>query len=95
MNLTEKVEGFIKTYGRTVGADAEWEAVYHLRHDEIEYAFEGLVIDLMKAGIRPSQKEGEGWLQLAEELGLWDEGVIDADFGDNLRSWLGSTDRDQ
>ena len=88
MDKTSRVAAFIKAYGPTVCADAEWDAAYHLRHDEIEYAFEGLVIDLMKAGVRPSQSDGEDWLKLAEDLGLREEGVIDADFWENLKRWI-------
>ena len=61
--------------------------MHYFDHDEYEMAYEGLLIDLIKANRRPSNFEFGVWRELAVDLGLDRETVFDSRLWPKFLSW--------
>ena len=62
-----------------------------LHHDEYEMALEGLVLELARQGIKPTEADAALWLTHARRLGCDAEPAFDPDFGSKLIQWTGTS----
>ena len=70
-----------------LGASAISGVDHYVEHAEYEMAFEGLVLELMKAGWRPPSSDFAAWKALAVEFDLDRESVFDGDFWSKFTQW--------
>ncbi len=87
MEPIAKIDGIIRTCRSLLPADAISEVEHYFAHGEHEMAFEGLVIELMRADVVPPAFAYEDWCALARELGLDKDSVFDGEFWTKFVTW--------
>ncbi|MFG0293770.1 MAG: hypothetical protein ACF8MJ_11565 [Phycisphaerales bacterium JB050] len=88
----ERVKEIIEACRPLLGDDTLEEVDHYLTHDEWEMAFEGLLIELMRADVVPPTYDFEKWCALLRDLGLDEDSVFDAYLWDKFVAW-GKTKR--
>lgn len=73
---------------RSVLSDEAIEGVDHYyEHGEPEMAFEGLLIELMKADAAPPTFDYDAWCALGRDCGLDEDCVFDAELWTKFLAW--------
>jgi hypothetical protein len=67
--------------------DAMDEVSHFFEHGELEMAFEGLLLELMKADVVPPSYDYGEWCALAQDLGLNEDPVFDGHFWTKFEKW--------
>lgn len=83
----KQLERFLKSSEKHISPDGLEEVRHYFEHGEFEMSFEGLVIELIKAGYYPDDFEYLNWKKVAMEFGLDAESVFDGDFWNNFVRW--------
>ena len=86
-DTTETVAKCIKSCEAFLPRETITEVRHFFEHDEIEMAFEGLLIDLMKGEQYPDGFDYEQWCKVILDLGLHEETNFVGDVWESFQSW--------
>ncbi len=92
MTLEERVCRVIDQSKDVISAEGLAEVCRYRDYDEIEIAFEGLLIELAEAGTKPPGFDYDEWAQLLNDLGLREESVLLNDLWGVFQKWAKSAD---
>ncbi len=87
MDTDTQISEIIRACRSVLPDDAMKEVDHFFTHGEPEMAFEGLVIELMKADVVPPTYDYDEWCGLARDLGLDEDSVFDGEFWTKFVTW--------
>ena len=90
MSPEERVDQLIAESSDLISAAGLAEVRHYVAHGEYEIALEGLVLELIQAGERPSPFDYARWSALIVELGLQEESALVGDFWERFQAWAQS-----
>ena len=87
MTSENQIDVIIQACRDILPEDAIKEVDHFFGHGEYEMAFEGLVIELMKADVVPHNYDYDEWCTLMRSLKLDDESSFDGEFWSKFLVW--------